>query len=316
VVLALNQRDLTGTWVRGEDGEYWLHEPVRDVYVRIAGQQLTVVADGSVEAGRSMLVRAVRELALDRTLHSGGAILHACALATPEGVVIVAGTEGAGKTSTLLTLLALGAAGYVANDRIAVWADGDGVVGRGLPTLVGVRDGTFDLLAAAGPRGARAAERIHAAARTGRPDARRTSSGKVKLVPADIDPVFGKGTVRSGGPVLGLVLPSVPDEPADRVGVRPMPAADWTPARLRALECRRAFDRDIGEVFVTDASDEAAARLRASSLAVKRAVVQRVPAVQVALRPGIPLTSADWTRIVDVLAASRRRSPARPAQRA
>jgi hypothetical protein len=316
VVLALNQRDLTGTWVRGEDGESWLHEPVRDVYVRIAGQQLTVVGDGSVERGRWMLVRVVRELALDRILNTGGAILHACALTTPQGVVIVSGTEGAGKTSTLLTVLALGAAGYVANDRIAVWVDGDTVVGRGLPTLVGVRDGTFDLLAAAGPRGVRAVERIHDAARTGRPDARRTSSGKVKLTPADIDPVFGEGTVRPGGPVLGLVLPYVPETPANTVDVRPMPATAWTPARMTALECRRAFDRDLGEVFVTDASDEAAARLRSSSLAVKRAVVQRVPAVQVALRPGVPLTSADWTRIVDVLAASRRRSPARAAQRA
>lgn len=305
VALALNQRDLMATRVRGEDGTPWLHEPVRDVYLRLDRRDVHLVGNGRSDQGRAMLMRVVRELAVDRTLHSGGAILHACALATPEGVVVIAGTEGAGKTSTLLSILAQGCAGYVANDRIAVWVDGDAVVGRGLPTLVGIRDGTFDLLAAIGERGRAAASGIHAAARTGLPDARRTSSGKVKLTPVDIDPVFGGGTVRAGGGVLGLVLPSVAGVAVDRVDIRAVPARDWTPERMLALECRRDFDRDIGEVFVTDAADETAARLRASSLAVKRTVVERLPAVEVALRPGVPITPDDWDRIVSTLVDGR-----------
>jgi hypothetical protein len=305
VALALNQRDHLAHQVVGSDGRSWLHVPTWNAFVHQDGPDIVVLGKGDGDAARAMLMRIVREWAVDRVLHTGGTVVHACALAASPGVVIVAGTEGAGKTSTLLTLLAQDCAGYVANDRIAVWREGAGAVGRGLPTLVGIRDGTFDLLSRIGPLGERVVDRIHRAARTGHPDARLTSSGKVKLTPVDIDPVFGAGTAQPGGPVLGIVLPSVAALPADDVMIRPVSPEEWTPDRLLALECRRGFARDIGEVFVTEASDEAASRLRASSLAVKQALVSVVPAVTVTLRPGVPLSPSDWERIVEALVQHR-----------
>lgn len=307
IALALNQRDVRFDCVRDEDGAEWLHDATRASFVRVDDDSVRILGDGHDERARGLLMRIVRELAIDRVLHTGGTVVHACALAAPGGVVIVAGTEGAGKTSTLLSLLALGAAGYVANDRIAVWVDHAGATGRGIPTLVGIRDGTFALLGALGPSGASAVDRIHAAARTGAPDARRTTSGKVKLTPVDVDVVFGAGTATTGGPVLGVVLPSVAVVgESSAVTVREVGPHEWTTERLLALECRRGFARDVGEVFVSDASDATAARLRESSLAVKRRLVARVPAVEVSLLPGVPISADDWARVVSTLEASAR----------
>lgn len=90
-------------------------------------------------AARFALMKVVRELAMSASRTARTLVLHAAALATKSGGVIIAGPKGAGKTTLLTHALCGSGVRFIANDRVAVDLNGTEPVVRGMPTLVTLR---------------------------------------------------------------------------------------------------------------------------------------------------------------------------------
>ena len=94
---------------------------------------------------RVPLMRVVREFAMNRGIASGGVFLHAAAAAAGDRAIVVAGHSAAGKTTTLLHLLASRPdLRYVANDRLLIDPAARPLRLRGMPSVVTLRPGTLD----------------------------------------------------------------------------------------------------------------------------------------------------------------------------
>lgn len=102
--------------------------------------RVNIVMRPGVRRGRLGLMRVVRELLTPpcprRVLE-----LHAAAIATPAGAVIIAGPRRAGKTTLTAHALMHGAQ-LIANDRVRLVCDAGTWTAHGVPTIVGVRPWT------------------------------------------------------------------------------------------------------------------------------------------------------------------------------
>jgi hypothetical protein len=107
------------------------------------GRVVSVVAVGTRSGQRIALMRAIRELAMNHSLRSGGLFLHASASLFGRRGIVVTGPKSAGKTTLLVYLLSHGAR-CVANDRVLATPDGGGFRLHGMPTLIAIRPGTFE----------------------------------------------------------------------------------------------------------------------------------------------------------------------------
>lgn len=108
-------------------------------------QEIEIIAAELNRLVRLVLMKVVRELAQEHLYKNSVAIFHSAAVMGPEGVILLCGPRQSGKTTTLLSLLDTCDLPYVSNDRTAVWLEGSEAFCRGIPTLVSIRPGTFDL---------------------------------------------------------------------------------------------------------------------------------------------------------------------------
>ncbi len=92
---------------------------------------------------RVALMRAVRELAMSEVRARGHALVHGAVVATGTGGALIAGPKRAGKTTLLVHALRAGGH-FVSNDRAVLFAGPQGVVARGMPTIVRIRQATLD----------------------------------------------------------------------------------------------------------------------------------------------------------------------------
>jgi hypothetical protein len=100
---------------------------------------------------RASLLRVVREFAMNHS-HGRGLFLHASAVATERGALVVAGPKAAGKTTLLTYLLSHGAGHYLSNDRVLVVEAEGGALLRNMPTVISVRPPTLELCPGFGER--------------------------------------------------------------------------------------------------------------------------------------------------------------------
>jgi hypothetical protein len=95
---------------------------------------------------RIALLRMLRELALGRLARHQALQLHAAAVGTAAGALLIGGARRAGKTSLLLHLLRSGQVEYLANDRALVRpGPGGRLLASGMPSAVSIRAGTVAL---------------------------------------------------------------------------------------------------------------------------------------------------------------------------
>lgn len=92
---------------------------------------------------RAAAFRVVREIAISCARATGPVELHASAVRWRGRCVVIAGSKGAGKTTTLARLAASAGAGIVANDRVLLTRAAAGWEVTGVPTIVSVRAPTM-----------------------------------------------------------------------------------------------------------------------------------------------------------------------------
>jgi hypothetical protein len=112
----------------------------------IDGDQVTITPSGPAPDLRIATFMAVRELAVAQALASPALQLHASGFASAGRVALLTGPKCAGKTTTLSHLAASSGYAIVTNDRALAFAGAEGWEARGVPTIVGIRPGTMELL--------------------------------------------------------------------------------------------------------------------------------------------------------------------------
>jgi hypothetical protein len=110
----------------GRAGDVRFHlEPAIELHLSDDGGRLLV---GDPDEDRAATMRLLLDSALFTvSLRRGHEALHAACVATDHGVLAVAGPTGAGKSSTLLALIAAGS-GFYADDVLVLRRTGDAIV--------------------------------------------------------------------------------------------------------------------------------------------------------------------------------------------
>lgn len=110
----------------------------------VEDREVLIVAERDSSVAPVALMRAVRELTCLDHQRRGGVIAHAAAFEAGGTVTIAAAPKFGGKTTFLIRAL-LDGARMVANDRVVLMPGPVGVRAVGMPTIMPVRDSTFDL---------------------------------------------------------------------------------------------------------------------------------------------------------------------------
>lgn len=220
--------------------------------------RLAISEGSSVQA-----IDFVRDLIVRHEEMRGTVILHAAAVVRDGEVVAIAGSKGAGKTTTLLALLGAGAGRYFAGDKLFCRRDGDRLLCLPFRDWPYVGIGSLRHAGWLQARlGARAADLE-----------RRDPREKVLLDPDEFESWVG-GFAIEELPLAGLLLPAV--EPGRPLELAPLDGAQARHAALRAIVDRSADTTFFGwqDYLVPDyrsverqleALGPVAARLRALS---------------------------------------------------
>lgn len=113
-------------------------------------KEITLVSAEPNLFARLFLMRVVRELAMNYTLHNKGLFLHAAALAIDEKGIVIAGETNAGKTTMLINLLQeqdtkyIANAKYISNDRVLILDKISPPLLYSMSTIISIRQGIMD----------------------------------------------------------------------------------------------------------------------------------------------------------------------------
>ncbi|MEO8602137.1 MAG: hypothetical protein ABI629_06145 [bacterium] len=202
-------------WESG-DGELTVcNAEVRIVYVLGRDRrQVQVISAANAGTLRTALMKVVREFAMSAAWTRDSLVLHAAAVAVGERAVLISGPKNAGKTSLLLHALRASGARLLSNDRVVVDLATMPAAAHGMPTIVSLRPGSVEQIAAAA--GSRAhlrynsrhtiAECEAAAAPTG------TVSRKLGFSPAQLGRALGVELIGCAVPAA-IVFPQVTQQP-------------------------------------------------------------------------------------------------------
>ena len=253
-----------------------LRDTQRDVFYEVAGhpRTITILSVSGNLKGRTALMRVVRELATNHAQCAGGLLLHASAFAAGGRGVIVGGPKEAGKTTALIHALHATAVEYVSNDRILI-PPGPALRARGVPTIVKLRHGTFDLFPALAERVAATGyhHRLTIDEAAGRPAfAANELVDAPRLSPAQLCRLLAV-SARAECEIAALVFPKVTGEPGVFTLRRLSPQE--TAARLEGAFFGVRPGRWTSDVFTL--ADEPPPPDRAALTARARALADRVP---------------------------------------
>ncbi len=194
--------------------------PGEDVFLLLFTDDRTIVlvTSGNVEVRREEGMQILRALDKWLLLEQGWVPMHAACAAKHGRTICVAGGKAAGKTSTLLNLLARNGCDLVAVDKFLVRDGGPHLEICGLPDKIGIRVGTAIvqpqvltwLTGATAPFFPNISPRdVQHIAATSTPEQLRTRAEKIHLTPAEVAALFG-ASITPTAP-LGLLLAPVYD---------------------------------------------------------------------------------------------------------
>jgi hypothetical protein len=107
-------------------------------------RRIEIVGTSPTRQLRVSVMRAVREITLIELLRKRIPILHAGALSFQTDGLAIVGPKFAGKTTLLIAGLISTRSAFVANDRLIVDITQNGVMARGFPTIISIRNGEPD----------------------------------------------------------------------------------------------------------------------------------------------------------------------------
>lgn len=106
-----------------------------------------VFANDKQHSARIAILRIVRELASQRMISLGWLPLHASAVATSHGSILVLGERRAGKSTLMLQLLTESSCDFLANDRVCIDVCApNGPQTYSIPCVINLRASSLDLL--------------------------------------------------------------------------------------------------------------------------------------------------------------------------
>jgi hypothetical protein len=117
-----------------------------EIFYLVDDERVTLLARKNRLNVRTPFMRVVREFAMNHARRAGSFFLHASSFTVGERAVIIAGPKNAGKTTLLMYALHDPSTRYLTNDRLLVCSDEAGFRLRGMPTILSVRERTFELL--------------------------------------------------------------------------------------------------------------------------------------------------------------------------
>lgn len=213
--------------VRDDGGERWIRFDPSGVTMAIDRRTRAVrVHARTAEALRVPLVRLIEDLTIHHLERAGGVFIHAAAVATPAGAVVIAGTKGAGKSSILCHSLRHFDVAALANDNCILSLEAGRPYVRGWSGFFNVSVGTlavYDELSGAVPPELQPL--------LDRPDDWWRTPQKLSLFAAEAAECF-RAPIDPAGPLSALVIARF--DPASPAGVR-LVAPDDVTADVDAL---------------------------------------------------------------------------------
>jgi hypothetical protein len=189
--------------------------PREDVFLLLFEKErlMVLVTSGNVEVMREEGMQALRAVNKWLLLEQGWIPMHSACAAKNGRAICITGDKAAGKTSTLLNLLARNGCDLLAVDKFLIRDGGSRLEVFGLPGKIGIRVGTALaqpqvltwLAEATAPFFPHISpdEVLHIAA-TNTPEQLRTREEKIHLTPGELVALFDGSITRSAP--LGLVL--------------------------------------------------------------------------------------------------------------
>ena len=194
--------------------------PREDVFLLlfVETRSILLVTSGNLEVRREEGMQILRALHKWLLLERGWIPMHSACAANNGRTICITGLKAAGKTSTLLNLLARNGCDLLAVDKFLLRDAGSHLEVCGIPGKIGVRVGSavaqprvLDWLSESTdsffPHMSR--EEVEEIAATNTPEQLRTRGEKIHLTPAELARLFGR-TITLTAP-LGLVLIPVYD---------------------------------------------------------------------------------------------------------
>lgn len=123
--------------------ELVFYEEKHELFYLLEGNRIVLLIKRYNTNSRMCLMRVVREYAMGMAQRSGGRFIHASAFSIGGHAAIITGPKEVGKTSLLTYMLSNSGADFLANDRLLVKQNGEGVQLRGMPTIISVRPDTL-----------------------------------------------------------------------------------------------------------------------------------------------------------------------------
>jgi hypothetical protein len=207
--------------------------PPEDVFLVLFPRQraILLVTSGHPEVRREEGMQILRAVSKWLLLDRGWIPMHSACAARYGRTICVTGLKAAGKTSTLLNLLARNGCDLLAVDKFLLRDGGSHLEVRGIPGKIGIRVGSaivqprvLDWLGDPGPHffPHLGLDEVRSIAATRTPAELRTRKEKIHMTPAELSGLFGRSITPSAP--LGLVLIPVFDlhaEAARLVAVEP-----------------------------------------------------------------------------------------------
>jgi hypothetical protein len=198
--------------IRKETGKA---RPREDVFLLLFTEERTIVlvTSGNLEVRREEGMQTLRALNKWLLLEQGWIPMHSACAAKNGRTICVTGGKGAGKTSTLLNLMARNGCDLVAVDKFLIRDGGAGLEICGIPGKIGIRVGTAVvqpqvltwLTEATAPFFPNISPRdVQHIAATNTPAQLRTRGEKIHMTPAELAALF-RASITPIAP-LGLVL--------------------------------------------------------------------------------------------------------------
>lgn len=195
----------------GSDGIFWLAD--------FAAKTIIMVFSSRTRRPALDFSRMVRDIITSYLTDQGWCLYHAGAVGTDDGVLMIVGNPGAGKTTLILGLVRDGAR-YMANEQLFVRADGDGFQALGYPMAIAVGLGTAlqfqglaDLIEAPDPL-------LYPRRRFNLSEIKETPrekwpllDDKLQMLPEEISTYVGPSEIASGGRLVGIVVPRISKTP-------------------------------------------------------------------------------------------------------